>query len=68
MDDQYVAALREGYRAGEMERIALATANSDLRSDLLAAQQLIKLLEEQNQKLKLELLTAHSEMMGLYDD
>lgn len=29
----------DGYLMGEMERIALAAANSDLRSDLLAARQ-----------------------------
>lgn len=34
--DGYNDGLREGYKAGEMERIALATANSELRSDLLA--------------------------------
>ena len=29
----------DGYRMGEMERIALAASNSDLRSDLLSARQ-----------------------------
>jgi len=27
---------RDGYRVGEMERIALATANTDLRSEVLS--------------------------------
>ena len=34
----YEEGLRAGYRKGEYERVALATANSDLRSDLLRPQ------------------------------
>jgi len=36
---EYDEGLRDGYRRGEMERIALATANSELRSELLAVRQ-----------------------------
>jgi len=32
--DDFELGLREGYRAGEVERVALATANGDLRSDV----------------------------------
>jgi len=35
----------KGYQRGEMERIALAIQNSDMRSDLLAANQLIEQLQ-----------------------
>jgi len=31
----YILGQQDGYRVGEMERIALATANSDLRSEVL---------------------------------
>jgi len=41
----------DGYRMGEMERIALAAANSDLRSDLLAAQQEIERLRAEVERL-----------------
>lgn len=66
--DPYQQGLRQGYRAGELERIALATANSDLRSELLAAYQQLEILEKQNTQLHLELLTAHAELLGLYDE
>lgn len=32
--DGYNLGHRDGYRKGEMERVALATANSELRSEL----------------------------------
>jgi len=35
------AEWHEGYRMGEMERMALATANSELRTDLMLAYQQI---------------------------
>ena len=34
----YAQGLRAGYRKSDYERVALATANSDLRSDLLRLQ------------------------------
>ncbi|UOF82164.1 hypothetical protein [Caudoviricetes sp.] len=47
---------RAGYQRGEMERVALATANGDLRSDLLLAQRAVKadnnLIEELYAKIK----------------
>jgi len=45
MTKTYEQGFREGYRRGEMERIALATANSELRSELLLLQQQLKLLQ-----------------------
>ncbi len=39
MDNYQDDKFKEGYRTGEYERIALATKNSDLRSDLLRMQQ-----------------------------
>jgi hypothetical protein len=41
----------EGYRMGEMERIALANANTDLRSDLLSARQEIEALRAEVDQL-----------------
>lgn len=35
-DDPDLPAFMAGYRVGELERIALATANSELRSQVLA--------------------------------
>jgi len=35
-DDPDRPAFMEGYRVGELERIALATANSELRSEILS--------------------------------
>lgn len=51
----------DGYRKGELERIALATANSDLRSDLLAAQQKIERLRSAGD----ELAVAYRRLGGL---
>ena len=42
----------KGYQRGEMERIALAIQNSDMRSDLLAANQLIERLRAENERLR----------------
>lgn len=39
LDNAYDTGVRDGYRRGEMERVVLAQANSDLRSELLALRQ-----------------------------
>lgn len=44
-DDPDRAAFLAGYRAGELERIALAAANSELRSEILALR--CRLLKDQ---------------------
>jgi hypothetical protein len=42
----------DGYRIGEMERIALAASSSDLRSDLLSARQEIERLRAELRRLR----------------
>jgi chaperonin GroEL (HSP60 family) len=39
MDNYHDEKFREGYKVGEYERVALATKNSDLRSDILKLEQ-----------------------------
>jgi len=56
----------DGYRMGEMERIALANANTDLRSDLLAARQEIERLRAAVERLH-SALTPLS-VYGMVDD
>lgn len=48
MDERYEQGKAHGYHMGEMERIALATANTDLRSQ-------VRELQEANRRLRLTL-------------
>lgn len=45
IQEAYVKGFREGYRKGDLERNALAIANSDLRSEVLALKQQLELLK-----------------------
>jgi hypothetical protein len=51
----------DGYRMGEMERIALANANTDLRSDLLSARQEIEALRAAGDALAEVVCSWHEE-------
>jgi hypothetical protein len=51
--------IMEGYRIGENERIALANANSDLRSQLLQANQLISKLADGLERVQRVLEALH---------
>lgn len=66
MDNYQDDKFKEGYRIGELERIAIATKNSDLRSDLLRLQQdyaqLLHLAEELATLLNHNVL-AHDEIL-----
>lgn len=48
MNDKYYTSegFREGYLVGDLERIALANSNSDLRSDLHCVRQHLEQLED----------------------
>lgn len=50
--DHMQAGWNLGYLAGEAERVALACANADLRSDLIDAQRTIDLLLEELDDLR----------------
>lgn len=46
MSDEFDRGWRAGYAAGDMERIALATANSDLRSEVRELRSLAGIAED----------------------